>query len=105
MVVFLQPPLCTSDGRNLRRIRRQVQETEISKEANKTADGQVNIRDLSVSVHSGLHVEDSYDLKSSQGRSDWNDQTLHIMLDNRIGILLTVNIEFGASLLKFYVHE
>lgn len=58
------PPLCTSDGRNLRRIRRQA-ETEISEKFNRSSAPNVHSKDLSVAVYSGLHVGDSDNLKST----------------------------------------
>ncbi|GAB6027575.1 hypothetical protein CHUAL_001814 [Chamberlinius hualienensis] len=56
------PPLCTSDGRNLRRIRRQVDPEE---KFNRTSQSTTNSKDLSVAVYSGLHVGDSDNLKST----------------------------------------
>uniref|UniRef100_A0A646QFR2 Cuticlin n=1 Tax=Hemiscolopendra marginata TaxID=943146 RepID=A0A646QFR2_9MYRI len=51
------PPLCTSDGRNLRRRKRQLT-ANITEEGNLTALNEADVKDLSVSVHSGLHVND-----------------------------------------------
>lgn len=56
------PPLCTSDGRNIRhRKKRQNNPKEITEEGNLNDLNEADPQDLSVSVYSGFHVNDPED--------------------------------------------